>query len=267
MFVGCERATVEVTSTNVANYDEIKTYEDGRSMCATGAAWRLFKYPMQKRSHAVVTLHVHLPGQKVLEQRPVADGTVDGNGVPEEYELPEGHDLYAKSHLIAYIELNKRAMEFQQKNGYFPSPNPLQLFYDEVPKSFTWQAKSGTWTVRKSYFNTVGRLPIIGPTQRETFFLRILLLRVKGATCFRDLKTYQGREYQTFGEACLARGLTTDDKEWEMCLREASLSQMPVQLRRLFASILVHCDVVEPHLLWGKFKVGFFFCVKAELLV
>lgn len=214
----------------------------------------MLKYPLQKRSHSVVTLHVHLPGQRVLEQRPLADGAVDGLPIPDEYELPEGHKLYTKSQLVAWMDLNGKAVEYRRKHGNYPTPNPLELFYDEIPAHFTWQ-DAGVWTVRQGHFKTIGRLPILSPTQREAFYLRLLLLRVKGATCFRDLKSYGGREYPTFAQACLARGLTTDDKEWELCLREASLSKMPAQLRHLFASILVHCAVVEPHVLWEKFKV------------
>ncbi|KAH7713336.1 hypothetical protein AAVH_19339 [Aphelenchoides avenae] len=145
-------------------------------------------------------------------------------------------------------------MEYESRTGTEPSPNPLKLFYDEIPRYFTWQPSSGEWTVRMGYFNTVGRLPSPSPSQKEVFFLRLLLLRVKGATCFRDLKTYNGNVHTTFGQACVARGLTADDKEWDLCLKEAAMSQMPVQLRWLFASILAHCEVKEPHLLWAKYK-------------
>lgn len=253
--LGATRSNVVVTSSNVANYDELQSYVDGRSMCSTEAAWRLFKYPMQMMSHSVCTLHIHLPGQKVVEQNSLTDGAVDGVSIPDEYELRSGIDLYVKSQLAAYFKLNQQATEYASRTGTDPSPNPLTLFYDEIPRYFTWQPSSGEWTVRKNYFNTVGRLPCPSPSQKEVFFLRLLLLRVKGATCFRDLKTYNGHVHATFGQACVARGLTVDDREWDLCLHEAAMSQMPVQLRWLFASILVHCEVKEPHLLWDKYKV------------
>lgn len=250
-----------VTSENVANYDEIQSFSDGRSMCSTEAAWRLFKFPMQMMSHSVCTLHIHLPGQKIVEQGSLTDGAVDGLPVPDEYELQAGNELYVKSQLVAYFNLNLQALEYISRTGREPQPNPLAYFYDEIPRHFTWQRAKGEWTVRMTYFNTIGRLPCVTPSQRETFFLRLLLLRVKGATCFRDLKTYNGQVYATFGQACVARGLTVDDKEWDLCLKEAALSQMPVQLRWIFASILVHCEVKEPHILWDKYKVR----LKAQL--
>lgn len=254
--LGVTRSNVVVTSSNVANYDEIQSYADGRSMCATEAAWRLFKFPMQMMSHSVCTLHVHLPGQKIVEQGSLSDGAVDGVPLPDEYELQGGTDLYVKSQLVAYFKLKQQAADFARRTGSEPQPDPRSLYYDEIPRYFTWQAARGEWTVRKNYFNTVGRLPCLSPSQKETFFLRLLLLRVKGATCFRDLKTFNGVAYATFGQACVARGPTVDDREWDLCLKEAAMAQMPVQLRWLFASILVHCEVKEPHVLWEKYKVS-----------
>jgi hypothetical protein len=34
---------------------------------------------------------------------------------------------------------------------------------------------------------------------------------VKGATCFEDLKIYEGISHLTFKDACIARGLLSDD--------------------------------------------------------
>jgi len=50
-------------------------------------------------------------------------------------------------------------------------------------------------------------------TQIELFHLRLLLLSVKGATSFNDLKIVNGEIYQSFSAACLALGLIEDDDE------------------------------------------------------
>jgi hypothetical protein len=42
----------------------------------------------------------------------------------------------------------------------------------------------------------------------------MLLMVVKGATNYGDICTYNGIVHQTFKEACVARGLLCDDKEW-----------------------------------------------------
>jgi hypothetical protein len=42
----------------------------------------------------------------------------------------------------------------------------------------------------------------------------MLLLIVKGACDYVDLRTYNNVVHQTFKEACNARGLLTNDEEW-----------------------------------------------------
>ena len=44
---------------------------------------------------------------------------------------------------------------------------------------------------------------------------------VKGARSFEDLRTYAGRLYHTFKEACAVRGLLGDDSEWYTAFHEA----------------------------------------------
>ena len=53
----------------------------------------------------------------------------------------------------------------------------------------------------------------VGPTAREKFHLRMLLMVVKGPRSFDDLKTVDGHICDTFHEACLKRGLLEDDGE------------------------------------------------------
>jgi hypothetical protein len=45
-----------------------------------------------------------------------------------------------------------------------------------------------------------------------------------------------------------------DDGEWESCLTEASIICSGLQLRRLFVTIVVHCNPADPTRLWNKFK-------------
>ncbi|OXU18340.1 hypothetical protein TSAR_008193 [Trichomalopsis sarcophagae] len=54
--------------------------------------------------------------------------------------------------------------------------------------------------------------------------------------------------------ACLAMGLIEDDEEWIRAMEEATVWMMPVQLRRLFVRILIHCQPVSPEKLWDTFK-------------
>ncbi|XP_018400734.1 PREDICTED: ATP-dependent DNA helicase pif1-like, partial [Cyphomyrmex costatus] len=96
----------------------------------------------------------------------------------------------------------------------------------------------------------------VSPTQTELFHLRLLLLTVKGATSFNDLRTVNGEVYQSFSAACLALGLIENDDEWRRAMNEAAEWMMPRQLRRLFVRILLHCQPLHPEELWENFKVA-----------
>ncbi len=84
--------------------------------------------------------------------------------------------------------------------------------------------------------------------------MRLLLLHVKGATCFEDIRTFKGTEYSTFKECCIARGFLEDDIEWNRTLNEASEISSPHQIRNLFVTILIHGEPSNPPKLWESFK-------------
>ena len=80
------------------------------------------------------------------------------------------------------------------------------------------------------------------PAQIELFHLRILLLRVKGATSYENLRTVNGEIKETVTAACLSLGFIENDEEWEHAMREAAVFMMPKQLRSLFVRILMYCN-------------------------
>ena len=89
------------------------------------------------------------------------------------------------------------------------------------------------WTPRKSHYNCIGKMFSVSPSQLELFRLRLLLLNVKGAKCYNDLKTVEGVQYSTFTEACIALGLIENDAEWDRAMQEAVSWMMPCSLRPL----------------------------------
>lgn len=72
----------------------------------------------------------------------------------------------------------------------------------------------------------------IKPTADEQFYLRTLLMVVKGPKSFEDLRRVPGQEEPllTYYAACLARGLLEDDGEWRLCLQEACKMQTGTRL-------------------------------------
>lgn len=56
--------------------------------------------------------------------------------------------------------------------------------------------------------------------------------------------------HPSYKAAALTLGLLENDDENDKCLREATLFQMPRQLRQLFAILLAYCDPADPSALW-----------------
>ncbi|XP_036346558.1 uncharacterized protein LOC118755857, partial [Rhagoletis pomonella] len=99
--------------------------------------------------------------------------------------------------LLAFFELNRVDTEAHQ------------YLYTEIPQHYIWNTADKKWKKR-----TRG-----------------------GDKCFEDLKTCDNVIYNTFVEACHARGIASDDSEWKQCLDEAMEFQSPKQIRELFATI------------------------------
>ena len=152
--------------------------------------------------------------------------------------------------LIEYFKLNAR------------NNTARQYLYSQNPQNYVFKKEKidgkivSHWQPRQSQFNTIGRMFSVSPAQNELFHLRILLLTIKGATSFNDLKTVNSQIVPTFAEACLKLGLIENDEEWRRALTEATLWMMPYQLRCLFARILIHCQPTNPEALWNEFKLA-----------
>ena len=137
------------------------------------------------------------------------------------------------------------------------------LLYHQIPSYYTWS--NNTWHRRKrgadveghpsvKFDSTIGRVYSVHPSHRECFFLRLLLLEIRGPTSFSYLRTIDGQTFNTYREACLALNLLEDDNHWDTTMAEASVSCTPISLRNLFAIILKTCEVSNPLVLWQKYK-------------
>ena len=115
-------------------------------------------------------------------------------------------------------------------------------------------ATAKKWKRRENGQWKIGRMHSAFPAQGERWFLRTLLNHVKGATCYGDLYKHEENTYDTFKEACAARGLLKNDKEWKRAMKEASKIQTGSQLIRFFASILKENDPLKPRKLWKRFR-------------
>ena len=94
------------------------------------------------------------------------------------------------------------------------------LTYQEFPNYFILQSdpnnsQSKMWRQCQRNSFALGRMIYVGPTAGERFYLRLLLMVVKGPISFEDLRTVDGETCETFCEACLKCGLLEDDCDSE----------------------------------------------------
>jgi hypothetical protein len=76
---------------------------------------------------------------------------------------------------------------------------------------------------------------------------------VKGAKSYADIRTYNGFLYDTFKDACAARGLLGEDTEWYCAFDEALKWGMGNQLRQLFVTMIIFCGVLDENCFFKKY--------------
>ncbi|PHU26198.1 Retrovirus-related Pol polyprotein from transposon TNT 1-94 [Capsicum chinense] len=90
------------------------------------------------------------------------------------------------------------------------------------------------------------------PTTSEVvgLIVGVLQMQTPRSTSFKSIRTINGVSYKTYKEACYALGLLEDDQEWNDCLAEAACWASGNELRNLFVTILIHCQVSDSAKLW-----------------
>ena len=104
-------------------------------------------------------------------------------------------------------------MSVSQFFAYNKNHPETQVKYVDFPKQFVWKQKE--WRVRKSAFDTIGRVHAMNPAAGDVFFLRILLHHEHsaGKVSFQDMKTVEGEEKETYQDVCRVLGLLQDDQD------------------------------------------------------
>jgi len=220
IFKGHDRAVVSLSpdksslTVDDAVTDEIKNYIDCRYIGAMEGAWRIFHFPLHDRHPAVQSLDVHLEHQqRVIFQ----DGQAEA--------------------VVAKGEPRTTLTEFFKTNA--TDDTAKQYLYHEFPEHFTWNQNSKKWCQRiRGEGCTIGHMYTVHPRQGDIYYLRLMLLHVRGALSFSDLRTVNGQLCETYKDACSKLNLLEDDAEWRECLSDAARCQMPFQLRILFVSLL-----------------------------
>ncbi|CAL9219694.1 unnamed protein product, partial [Arabidopsis halleri] len=146
-------------------------------------------------------------------------------------------DGIEKTMLTEWFEMNKRC------------PEARELTYIQFPSKYVWNSDEKTWTERQQGFS-IGRIVNIHPTAGDLYYLRMLVNTEKGPESFDDLLTVDNVKHKTFKAACYARGMLNGDSEWKEAMDEAAQYAYPFQLRHLFVTLLLYCELSSPLTLW-----------------
>ncbi|CAI9740520.1 Hypothetical predicted protein [Octopus vulgaris] len=133
--------------------------------------------------------------------------------------------------------------------------NARQYLYADIPYHYVYNKKMMQWTPRqRGADKIISEMYSVDPKYQERFYMRLLLLHVKGSRSFEELKTVDDVICGSYKEAAERRQLVQNDDEWRRCLEEASLTNMPQELRQLFAHICIFNNPVNPDVLFNSFE-------------
>lgn len=82
--------------------------------------------------------------------------------------------------------------------------------------------------------------------------MRLLLNIQVGCTNYDDLRTIDGKLYDTFHDACFALGLLSDDREFVEGIKEAVTFASGSYLRKLFVTLLLGNTMTKPYNVWQE---------------
>ena len=207
--------------------DEISDFENKRYIGCNEAATTILGLKRNGINPTIVMLTLHLQNQQWITFDPnttTAESAEDGRG---------------KSQLEAFFELCL-SDSFAQS-----------LYYHEVPEFYIWVKSSKSWKRRVRGGNkvfledgtyvvhskSIGRLYSVSPRVGELYYLRLLLVSIRGPTSFDYLKSVNGNMLPTFKEACNAQGLLDNDDHLIRAMEELSQTSAPHKLRDFFVTI------------------------------
>jgi len=165
--------------------------------------------------------------------------------LPDEQDVTYNPEVETAPEVIrrAEIELTKLTAFFDACHN-FPQQTS-DLLYPDLPIPFTWHNAGKAWLPHLMGVS-VGRVYFCPPLAGERYYLPMLLYNVPDPTSYKALRRFNGVLYDTFQQACAARGLLKSDNEWDACLMEARQIQSGCQLRRLFTMILLQNNPLDP---------------------
>ncbi|XP_070007658.1 uncharacterized protein [Nicotiana sylvestris] len=218
--------------TNTEVIDEIKEYQSARWVSPPEAIWRLYGFSISEMYPSVCPLQLHLKGQQFISFKSSIN-----------IDTLVNNPMIKQTMLTQFFEMNRTNTD----------DGELNLLYREFPEHFVWSATEKMWTRRKKQ-RAIGRVVTCHPTEGEQYYLRMLLMNIRGPKSYRDLLTVNGERCSSFRESAKKRGLLQSDNSLTECMSETARYQMPYSWRRLFVILLVYCNPTNLRKLWEQFE-------------
>lgn len=92
--------------------------------------------------------------------------------------------------------------------------NARECLYTKTTQHYVWNDKQIRSTRQRGGEKVVTRLYTVFPKNQELFHLLLLLLHVRGPTCFQDLLKFNDIVYDSFLKATQGRGIASNNNEW-----------------------------------------------------
>lgn len=237
--------------------DEIEEYWAGRYLSAEEAAWRILGKKITRKSPAVTSLPIHVPGSNRHHQYARRAHQSKMSLLDRYFHRPIGWYYDDDGHPRTFASLRYtdyyRLFRHEALNGRQAGLDGRHFNERDIPPG-----ERPFLVIQRDPANPhLTRIVSVRPSQGEVFYIRALL-NYKPALSFEDLRTVNGEEFPTFQDAATALGLFADRREAEYALAEAIAAlRTPRQLRVLFVHLLINDCCHNPLQLWDLFRDQF----------
>ena len=177
--------------------NENRNYLDARHLSASEYLWHLFGFPMQDCYPIVQKLHLHLNDNHQILYTEVEEAAALNRPV--------------NTTLTGYFDTVRI-----KKNDPLPDtevetyPRAPELKYADIPTYYT--RENGKWDRSKNpkQSDTIGPIYSARVSSGARLYMQKLLLHTPGVESFDHLRIFEGVQYNSYKETCIARGLLLD---------------------------------------------------------
>ena len=222
--------------------DEFRDYLAARYLSSAEAAYRILAFHITRKTPAVQSLSLHLPGQQL--------GRMGGkNGSTSMMSMLLVY--LARPRETAFVNL-KFIDFFQHFSATAINDNNRGKSFDAIVNS-SIPGEERQYGLKRIKKPRVCRLHLIPLRAGELFYFRALLVHKAGYS-FEDFRTIDGIVHPTFQKAATELGLFQDENEVERAMEEGVESLLrPSQLRFIFANLIADLPV-GPIRAWNRFE-------------